>query len=172
LTGESLSEFTLIHNPTDGIVKDGLETSKDIFRTTAIAKQVAGILYESQKPGSRLHVVAHSQGGRILKAALRYHARNSEIKLTNIRVQFHGGANNRIFTDYWIRRSSAQTFGPRRGYIDDDFDLVPNILGFNTLNPIKIIGSILSAPRLFMNRDSSPHSLPPNCSTQGCTALD
>jgi hypothetical protein len=40
-----------------------------------------------------------------------------------------------------------------------DFDLVGNVPGLNTLNPIKIIGSILRSPTLMMSRAWSPHSL-------------
>jgi hypothetical protein len=170
LIGEDISEFTLLHNPTDKFLKDGVETMKDKFRHTDAAKQVSRVLGDIQQSGEMRYIVAHSQGGQILASALKYHVKNSDQKLTNIRVQFHAGSNNKLFTKRWVRKSGVQTFGSKGGYINGRFDLVPNVIGLNTINPIKIIGSILSAPKLFMDRDTSPHS--PNCSTEGCKELD
>jgi hypothetical protein len=41
-------------------------------------------------------------------------------------------------------------------YLDGIFDPVPNIAGFNTLNPFKIIGSLIAIP--FLPTDLSPHT--------------
>jgi hypothetical protein len=44
------------------------------------------------------------------------------------------------------------------------YDLVPNVIGMNTINPVKIIGSIIAAPALSSSGPlahvKSPHTLP------------
>jgi hypothetical protein len=45
------------------------------------------------------------------------------------------------------------------GGFTHEFDLVGNVIGMNTLNPIRIIGSILRSPTLMMGPSWSPHSL-------------
>jgi hypothetical protein len=77
-------------------------------------------------------------------------------------VVFHSGANNAIVTDYYLKQANMnQQKKPEETYRNSPVDLVPNIIGLNTVNPLKIIGSIVAAPSLFSSDPrNSPHTLP------------
>jgi hypothetical protein len=58
---------------------------------------------------------------------------------------------------------ASKLLAHRIGAIIDRFeghalDPVHNIVGMNTLNPLRIAGSLIASPMLFMDRDTSPHS--------------
>jgi hypothetical protein len=64
-----------------------------------------------------------------------------------------------LVTNYYLQNAGINS-GKDITYLNSPWDLVPNIIGLNTLNPIKIIGSIIAAPTLFMGPAVSPHTLP------------
>ena len=84
-------------------------------------------------------------------------ARVSGGDLSNNTVAFHGGGNNQ-----WVTNSIMQDTGVSViDYRDHPFDPVPNLSGFNTFNPIKIIGSVLAIPLVGWGGPRfSPHTLP------------
>ena len=152
--GEGVDKFTLFYNPTKGAFADGLESLRDkLGFTTEVAKQFSEVLKQSQNSGRQVDWVAHSQGGIIFSEAVRV----SQSDLSNNSVAFHSGANNQ-----WVTNSIMEGAGVRViGYRDHPFDPVPNIAGFNTLNPVKLIGSVFALPFVIWGGpEQSPHTLP------------
>ncbi len=150
----NVDKFTLFYNPTEGALRDGWESFKDKMGfTTDIAKQFSEVLQKTQASGRHVDWVAHSQGGIIYSEAVRV----SGTDLSNNSVAFHAGGNNQ-----WVTNSIMEEAGVRViGYRDHPFDPVPNIAGFNTINPVKIIGSVLSFPAIIWGGpELSPHTLP------------
>lgn len=109
--------------------------------------------------------VAHSQGGAIFAEAVRYNGGD----LSQNGVVFHSGANNEWVTNYYLDQANIneQYQGQETTYRNSPIDIVPNIIGLNTLNPISIIGSILAIRLLFTDPEHSPHTLPHGWNAQG-----
>ncbi|MFN4291751.1 MAG: hypothetical protein ACK4E7_12860 [Permianibacter sp.] len=115
----------------------------------------SGVLTATQASGRSVSWVAHSQGGIIFSEAVRVAGGS----LSNMRVSFHAGGNNRWVTNGILSRAGVGLIG--RGYHDHPFDPVPNIAGLNTANPFKIVGSILAVPFVIWGGpERSPHTLP------------
>jgi hypothetical protein len=77
--------------------------------------------------------------------------------LSNHSVEFHGGANNIIVTNFIMSRAGVSV----KDYLNHPFYPVPNIAGMNTLNPIKIAGSILQLHNVIWGSpEASPHTYP------------
>ncbi len=153
---KNVDKFTLFYNPTEGLVADGWESLRDkMGLTTDIAKQFSKVLVETQASGRNVDWVAHSQGGIIFSEAVRI----SDSNLSNMSVVFHSGGNNEWVTNKILDRAEISLIG--EGYRNHPLDPVPNIAGFNTANPIKIIGSIFALPFVIWGgSDVSPHTLP------------
>ncbi|SUS08797.1 conserved exported hypothetical protein [uncultured Defluviicoccus sp.] len=143
-----VSSFMLAHNPTEGFMRDMWESTRDkVGWTTDAASQLAAILDGASEDVSW---VAHSQGGAIFAEALRYNLKRGVTDMSNIRVAFHAGANNRWVTDRYAARTGLQVVG----YFDAPNDAVPQVIGLRALlRPDRFLQSILSAPLLF--RDGS-----------------
>ncbi|HJU40748.1 MAG TPA: RHS repeat-associated core domain-containing protein [Tahibacter sp.] len=146
-------DFLLVHNPTEGMLRDLWESSRDKMGwTTDIAKQFAGVLASARQP---MQWVAHSQGGAIFSEAIRYGFNNGVTDMSNVRVAFHAGANNRWMTGRYATRAGVGVLG----YYDAPNDLVPQIVGLRAWNrPDRLLWSIYSAPSLF--GEKSPHTYP------------
>jgi hypothetical protein len=117
-------------------------------------------LGDVQKGDHTVSWVAHSQGGVIFSEAVRFNGGN----LSKNSVVFHAGANNQLMTNFILDKANIneQYPGQTTTYLNSPWDLVPNIVGLNTLNPIKITGSLLVVPSvIFGDPLSSPHTLPP-----------
>ncbi|HHV47990.1 MAG TPA: hypothetical protein GXX56_03360, partial [Rhodocyclaceae bacterium] len=156
--------YTLFYNPTEGILSDGLETFRDklsfLFGPSDVAKKLSGVLDTIQQDGKSVNWVAHSQGGAIFASAVDYHGGT----LSSNSVAFHAGANNQLVTDFILKKAGMNLNDNREykeNYWNSPYDAVPNIIGLNTMNPIKWVGSILFLPTLFMGPDKSQHTLPP-----------
>jgi len=67
-----------------------------------------------------------------------------------------GGATRLSGYRMVVRAEAGATFV---GGFSHDFDLVGSVVGMNTLNPIKTIGSIRRSPTLMMALRWSPHSM-------------
>ncbi len=161
--GDGVEKMTLLFNPTDGFLIDGLETLRDkLGFTTDITKQFSGVLMDAKASGLSVTVVAHSQGSVIFSEAIR----TSNTSFTNMRVTFHGEAVNHFVTRRILRDAGVQLVGSgqfKGGFRSHPFDAVSTLIGFNTINPIRIIGSILYSPLLkYGGRKYSPHTLPYN----------
>lgn len=171
----SASLYTLYYNPTEGFLSDGWETFMDkLGFTTPVTKQFSQVLSDVQNGDKPVSWVAHSQGGAIFSEAVRFNGGD----LSKNSVAFHSGANNAIVTNYILDKADINEQFPEQKtkYWNSPWDLVPNIIGLNTLNPIKIFGSIVASPLVIWGSPSlSPHTLPysptlPNTSfTQGVT---
>jgi RHS repeat-associated protein len=146
----SVSEFTLVNNPSQGFLRDGLETFSDKLGTSSEqARFTAGLMRQVSDSGKNVTWVVHSQGGAVFSEAMRIAGGG----LSGNSVHFHAGANNR-----WVTNNIAGQVGVRvNGYSYSAWDAVPNLIGLNG-SPISIAGSILASPLLFSGR--SPHSAP------------
>lgn len=147
------NEFLLAHNPTEGFIRDSIETGRDkLGWTTAVAKQFADIQAGVDHPMSW---VAHSQGGAIFSEATRYNIKRGVVSLGNLRVAFDSGANNRWVTNGYLLRTGIGLHG--QGYYDAPNDFVPQVLGLRGLNrPWNMARSVWSLPSLF--GPNSPHT--------------
>jgi hypothetical protein len=159
--------YTLYYNPTEGFWSDGLETFSDKFGiTTDVTKQFSKVLENVQQDGRQVNWVAHSQGGAIFSEAVNFSGK----ELSWNGVVFHSGANNEWRTNQIFDKANIneRVEGQTTKYWNSPADLVPNILGLNTLNPFKIYSSILAAPLVILGSPmQSPHTLPEGWRTQG-----
>ncbi len=161
--GKSLEEFTLFHNPSDGFLGDTYESFYDKFvtlavkRPTAVTRQFAQVLVEAQRADKDVGWVAHSQGGIIFHTAVRHHRDTGKGVLDKHSVWFHGNANQNIRTNRTLKQAKVTILG----YTNHPLDPVHQVIGLNTLNPIKIGGAIIAFPLLFSkDQQKSPHTLP------------
>lgn len=173
--GGSLQEYTLFHNPSKGGLRDTWESIQDKFGiTTRLTKQFAACLQESQQKQQTTRWVAHSQGGIIFTEAVRYtlndnsawpgnkflfnginHPQKGEV-LDTQSVAFHGTANNNVRSKPLLQRAGVEVIN----IYAHAYDLVPNLIGANTLRPSKIIGSLLYANLVFGGSPlQSPHTM-------------
>src|SRR5271154_3986838 len=94
------------------------------------------------------------QGALIVSNALNTLAQEGYTFDNGIAITYYGSAANQ-----WVAASLSQSVGATfNGVYNSPLDLVGNVLGLNTLNPFRFIGSILAAPTLFMGPGISPHS--------------
>ena len=150
------STFNLLHNPSEGFVRDISETFADkLGLTTDIAKQTAGVLQSAQASGQSLTVVPHSQGGAITASAVDFVNSTGGGALSNISIACFACANNNAVSGATYAQAGITNVQTRASSID----AVPNIIGLNG-NPLEIVGSLLAAPLLLGPPSVSPHTLP------------
>jgi hypothetical protein len=188
--GKGLQEYTLFHNPSSGAGGDLWESLRDKCGvTTAVTKQFAGVLVQTQQAGNKTNWVAHSQGGVIFAEGVRYalkhglkvnqglvaskntlaepapsatpknvpnkvgeqHKKKTELVkkpsqeveknefLNKHNVTFHGNANNNWRSNFLFERAGIKVLAIRV----HDYDIVGNVVGCNTANVRKIIGSFV-----------------------------
>lgn len=172
---KNLQEYTLFHNPSVGGISDTWESLRDkLGFTTSVTRQFAKILIDTQTQGNATQWVAHSQGGVIFAEAVRYLLNGSsswmlnKLRLNGIRnsakgkmldkhsIIFHGNANNNLRSKSLFARAGIGVVAIRT----NEYDMVPNIIGMNTLNPQKLIGSLVYSPHVFSGSVlQSPHTL-------------
>ena len=172
---KNLNEYTLFHNPSIGGMGDTWESFRDKMGiTTPVTKAFAKILTDTQVAGNETSWVAHSQGGAIFAEGVRYALNgNSSWSLNKLRmngvrhpekgealnkhsIAFHANANNNLRTKPLLKRAGIKVIAIRA----NDYDMVPNLIGLNTLNPRKLIGSMLYANHVFNGSvEQSPHTL-------------
>jgi len=71
-------------------------------------------------------------------------------------VAFHGNANNNLRSKLLLNRAGIKVLAIRA----NDYDVVPNYFGVNTLNPRKLIGSVVYANHASSGSVAqSPHTL-------------
>ena len=170
LIGESIDSFVLIHNPTEGMIKDGWETFKDkFFGHSKAAIQLSSLINQTNANGKTFNIVAHSQGTAILKSTVKHHMKNRGGKLSNLRVRLHGPAVNVSLARRTFRKAGISFFGSGGGVNINSGDAVPNIIGGNTKNPFHILKSLFLSPTLSSKiGKGSPHTFPVNCNEDGC----
>lgn len=172
--GAELKEFTLFHNPSRGGMLDTWESVRDKFGfTTALTRQFAKILEKAQQKRENTNWVVHSQGGLIFCEAVRYLFNGNSswalngLRLNGInasdktgfldkqRVAFHCNANNNSRSQLLLDRAGIEVLAIRQ----HDYDIVANVVGGNTLNPRKILGSFLYSNLVFTGSvPQSPHT--------------
>lgn len=169
-----MKEYTLFHNPSESGGSDFWESVQDkLGFTTDVTRQFSKVLQDSQKKGKEIKWVAHSQGGAIFAEGVRYFLNGNsswavtggfngifkdkeKIDLSNHKVAFHGNANNNLRSSFLFERAGIEVISIRA----NDYDLVPNIAGLNTLNPKKFIGSAIYWNHVFFGSvQQSPHTL-------------
>jgi RHS repeat-associated protein len=153
-TGED--EFYMVHNPSNGAPSDLFnECTKNKLRLeTEVVNSAAEILKEFDLNTAK--ITAHSQGTMILQQAMQK-LDASGVDMAGATVQLDGAAahipgKNGFGAEL---KSYGANMLPPRG---SPFDAVHNIVGGNTKNPAKLIGSLIAAPLLFTNQNLSPHS--------------
>lgn len=172
--GDTVQEFSLFHNPSVGGYGDTWESVQDkLGFTTAVTRQFSSILEKNQYAGNETLWVAHSQGGLIFMEGVRYLLNNhSSSSLRHLmfnglrheekgglldkqKVAFHGNANNNWRSKPLLERAGVKVIAVRA----HDYDFVTNIIGANTVNPRKLLGSLLYANHV-MNGSiaQSPHT--------------
>jgi hypothetical protein len=172
---KTLHEYTLFHNPSVGGIGDTWESLRDKMGfTTAVTRQFAKVLADTHEHGNKTHWIAHSQGGVIFAEGVRYLLNggsssalrkgqlngvrnpNKGTLLDSHSVVFHGNANNNLRSKPLFARAGIQVLAIRT----NDYDMVGNLIGMNTLNPRKIIGSVVYANHVFAGSVAqSPHTL-------------
>lgn len=172
--GKNFTEYTLFHNPSVGGKGDTWESIQDKFGfTTDVTKKFADMLEKAQQKGSETRWVAHSQGGLIFAEGVRYLLNNKSswalnqlsfngarsatkgTLLDQQKVTFHGNANNNQRSKLLFERAGVEVLDT----VGHDYDLVTNIIGFNTLNPRKLVGSLIHANHVFRGSVAqSPHT--------------
>jgi hypothetical protein len=172
---KNIQEYTLFHNPSVGGVGDTWESFCDKMGfTTGVTKKFAQILAETQAAGNETGWVAHSQGGAIFAEGVRYLLNGqsswafNKFQLNGIRnpdkgelldkqsVAFHANANNNLRSKPLFARAGIKVLAIRA----NDYDIVPNLIGLNTLNPRKWMGSLIYSNHVFNGSAvQSPHTL-------------
>jgi len=170
----AVKEYTLFHNPSVGGPGDTWESMRDKFGvTTEVTKKFSALLQKTQKSGSATKWIAHSQGGLIFSEAVRYHLNGNSSwavtggfngvfrddkgeSLNKHSVAFHGNANNNKRSSVLFERAGVEVISTRA----NDYDLVNNIIGLNTANPWRIIGSVVYSNHVMGGSpQQSPHTL-------------
>lgn len=172
---KNLQEYTLFHNPSVGGAGDTWESFRDKMGiTTGVTKKFAQILAETQAAGNETGWIAHSQGGAIFAEGVRYLLNSqsswalNKLRLNGIRnpdkgellnkqsVAFHANANNNMRSKPLFSRAGIKVLAIRA----NDYDMVPNLIGMNTLNPRKLLGSLVYSSHVFNGSVAqSPHTL-------------
>lgn len=172
---KNLSEYTLFHNPSIGGIGDTWESLRDkLGITTPVTKKFAEVLEATQKAGNETSWVAHSQGGAIFAEGVRYLLNShssyalNKLRFNGIRhpergellnkqsVAFHANANNNFRSKPLFERAGVRVLAIRA----NDYDMVPNIIGMNTLSPRKLVGSLIYSNHVFNGSVmQSPHTL-------------
>ncbi len=170
----TVNEYTLFHNPSVGGPGDTWESVRDkIGVTTEVTKKFSQLLQSTQKAGNETKWIAHSQGGLIFSEAVRYHLngnsswaiaggfngifRKDKGESLNLHsVAFHGNANNNFRSKALFKRAGVEVLATRA----NDYDMVNTIVGLNTVNPWRMLGSVVYANHVFSGSlQQSPHTL-------------
>jgi hypothetical protein len=148
-------EFYMIHNPTGGMLGDlGESTLQKLGLRTKVANSTRDLLRHFDLPSA--NVTAHSQGTMILNSALG-DLRKEGKDMRGMNLNYHGAAANNLLSAGLAHRVGAHI----QNFQGHALDPVHNIVGMNTLNPLRIVGSVLAAPLLFnSDPDKSSHTKP------------
>lgn len=170
----AIPEYTLFHNPSVGGMGDTWESVQDKFGiTTDVTRKFSQLLQNTQSSKNKTKWIAHSQGGLIFSEAVRYHLNgNSSWAITggfngafrkdkgeslNMHsIAFHGNANNDMRSSILFERAGVEVIATRA----NDYDMVNTVIGLNTINPWRILGSVIYANHVMGGSvQQSPHTL-------------
>ena len=160
-SSDTISAYTLFHNPADGGLLDFNECIFDKLSRTKShnAQHLAAVLAQVQQQGKAVKWVVHSQGAIIFQAALIHYRAHYTGSLHLQQLAIHGsGANVKRLT------SLATILGIKIHTVSNNpFDLVPNVCGSNDLSPSSLCRSLKFRGLVFGSDSSpgvSPHTLP------------
>lgn len=171
---DEITEFTLFHNPTQGILGDTYESARDkLGFTTAMTRKFAELLNKTQQKHHSVKWVAHSQGGVIFSQAVNVHNKTVGTSLDKHTVYFQASANNMLVTKRILKKARVNLHND--GYNNSPIDGVPQVIGLNavtdvvnkpginslarlTLAPIALIPGLL--PLAFLSANFSTHATP------------
>jgi len=138
--------FSLYYNSSHGFIADLTESALGkLFGNSSLSRGLADIL----RKNPNLVVIAHSQGGIIATNAIQH---LSGMDLSNLRLTLNGSA-----VAERVARAALEGVGSSHlVYNSYPFDLVPNVVALDTVNPVRILGSIIFSPFLFTA--DSPHA--------------
>jgi hypothetical protein len=141
--GNDVKEYTLFHNPSVSGMGDTWESFRDkIGITTPVTKLFAEKLLAAQQANSTIKWVAHSQGGVIFSESVRTILKNNKkekIVLDKQSVAMHGNANNNVRSKFIFNKAGVDVIATR----GNTYDFVNIVLGGNSLNPWRWLGSIV-----------------------------
>lgn len=148
--------FYMIHNPSNGGMSDfGESAVQKLGIPTKVAKSTRDLLRHFDLPTA--NVQSHSQGSLIMNDALRDLKKEGK-DMRGMTLSYHGAAAN-VLTSKMLANSIGAKVEKFKGH---PLDPVHNIVGMNTVNPLRIAGSLGATPLLFSeDRDLSPHSKKP-----------
>ncbi|MBQ1784486.1 MAG: hypothetical protein II007_12620 [Gammaproteobacteria bacterium] len=155
---DQVREYTLVHNPSDGVLLDGVESAFDKRQgqKSHNAQQLAAVMQQCQQQGRRVKWTVHSQGAIICCAALEeLHKRG--IRIPGQLLAIHGSGAN-------IERvhNKAKAVGMEIvGVANNPFDLVPNLFGNVDRSTSGLRRSMKFCGLVFGDDiGASPHTLP------------
>jgi hypothetical protein len=160
---DELSEYTLLHNPSENAALDFYECVKgNLGITTENGKYLAAVLADIQSKGTHVKWTVHSQGGIIFKEALSHFSRlHPGRSLNKNSVVIHSGGQNKKEINRLLQKVGIKKEKPDN---DNPFDIVPNVAGFNNMNKRAISRSVKFFGKVKGNKTSgpeeSPHTLP------------
>jgi hypothetical protein len=132
----------------------GESTLQKLGLRTKVANSTRDLLRHFDLPTA--NVTSHSQGTMIANSALG-DLRKEGKDMRGLQMNYHGAAANSLLSRALAHRIGAQV----NEFTGHALDPVHNIVGMNTLNPLRIAGSVLAAPLVFSeDRNLSPHSKP------------
>lgn len=137
--------FTLLYNPSDGLLADLAESRLDVFGWgSAAAQQLADMLQAPLRKEVSVTLVGHSQGGAIVNMGLSRLAAVG-VKASRLTVCAFGAPIPRqSFVDNVAKLNATL------GYFKvNDFDAVATLIGRNAIGPRSVLGSIVRVPLLF-----------------------
>jgi hypothetical protein len=121
-----------VHNATEGLVADGVQSAADVagIGQNAAVESLKATILQELRAGRELHLVAHSQGAIITQRALRAaKAELGEEKLKLLTVDTFGGAGG-VYPD-----------GPKYTHWINTKDMVPNMFGLGWDGSIRNAGA-------------------------------
>jgi hypothetical protein len=128
-------EFTLYHVPTRGVAQDvALTTAELAGQSTSDARQLAGVLEQTARSGQPVVWSVHSRGALVFDLAARNCAQRG-VRLPNESVAVYNGAVNEQVLNHDAARTGLTKLG--RGYFNNPGDPVPQLVGDNTINPLR-----------------------------------
>lgn len=149
------SDFYMVHNPSNGGLSDLGECSlQKLNIRTKVADSTRDLL--KQFDLKTANVTAHSQGTMILNSALS-DLRKEGKDMRGMNITYHGAAANVMLS----KRLAGQIGANINVFKGHALDPVHNIVGMNSINPLRLAGSLVASPLVFQgDRDLSPHSKP------------
>lgn len=153
--GDGPAEFTLYHVPTRGVTMDlALAGTEIAGRPTADSTNLAAVLEASGQSSHPVVWSVHSRGAAVFDVAARDCARRG-VRLPNESVAVYNGAINERIMKHDLQDAGVATVG--RGFYNNPYDPVPQLIGDNTSNPVKRAAALYNTYKVVYS-DQSLHT--------------